>query len=281
MCIFFSLYLQMLHPLAQGEASTIIYKEGTVGNVFFGKTGICLYRDYTCVASPEWSDGFGVPANLLLTDSIPRDEFCCGIPPSPISKGKPLKVNIKRLVEGHLCDIRVFRDILKRCSRASTANSKYLITIWCKTWLAAQHQNGVYVDVRTRKFSPIWKSGLVRVHCTVPIPFTGSPSEDELLELAEKIPGVWYQLSIKLGLDTDAADNIQHNQHHTTPTDKAFQALVAWRRRLAGNATYERLDKALSEVGRLDLVKMFCTGQVSIWFSIIWWAFSGCVCKLE
>ena len=104
---------------------------------------------------------------------------------------------------------------------------------------------------------------VVKVQCT--FPSTGSPSDEELLDLADRIPGEWYPLSIRLGLTAHAADNIVHNVHYAQPRDKAFRALVDWRNRFDGSATYEKLADALRKIGRRDLVQEFCTDQVNIW----------------
>ena len=104
---------------------------------------------------------------------------------------------------------------------------------------------------------------VVKVQCT--FHFTGSPSDEELLDLANRIPGEWYPLSIRLGFTAHAADNILHNVHYAQPRDKAFRALVDWRNRFDGSATYEKLADALKKIGRHDLVEEFCTDQVNIW----------------
>ena len=104
---------------------------------------------------------------------------------------------------------------------------------------------------------------VVKVQCT--FPSTGSPSDKELLEWADRISGEWYPLSIRLGLTAHAADNILHNVHYAQPRDKAFRALVDWRNRFDESATYEKLADALRKIDRRDLVQEFCTDQVNIW----------------
>ena len=106
-----------------------------------------------------------------------------------------------------------------------------------------------------------------KVPCTIIIPSIGSPSDEELYDLAVNIPEEWYQLSIHLGLRKGAVDDILHDLRFARPSDKAFQALVVWRNSSADNATYEKLAKALQKVGRHDLVKEFCIDQVSVGFS--------------
>ena len=92
----------------------------------------------------------------------------------------------------------------------------------------------------------------------------GKPSDEELYDLSVKIPGEWYQLSLCLGVRIGAADDILHDLRFAKPSDKALQALVAWRNGPADNATYEKLAKALRKVDRHDLVQEFCIDQVSI-----------------
>ena len=106
-----------------------------------------------------------------------------------------------------------------------------------------------------------------KVRCTILIPSIGSPSDEELYDVAVNIPEEWYQLSIHLGLRKGAVDDILHDLRFARPSDKAFQALVVWRNSSADNATYEKLAKALRKVDRHDLVKEFCIDQVSIGFS--------------
>ena len=100
-----------------------------------------------------------------------------------------------------------------------------------------------------------------------PIPPVGKPSDEELYDLSVKIPGEWYQLSLCLGVRIGAADDILHDLRFAKPSDKALQALVAWRNGPADNATYEKLAKALRKVDRHDLVQESCIVQVSIEFS--------------
>ena len=103
-----------------------------------------------------------------------------------------------------------------------------------------------------------------KVPCTIPTPSIGSPSDEELYDLAVNIPEEWYQLLIYVGLRKGAVDDILHDLRFARPSDKAFQALVVWRNSSADNATYEKLAKTLQKLGRHDLVQEFCIDQVSI-----------------
>ena len=99
----------------------------------------------------------------------------------------------------------------------------------------------------------------------VSIPSTGSPSDEELLDLAKIITVEWYQLSIRLDLGLGAISDILGDLRFVTPSEKAFQALVVWRNSFTSdNAIYEKLANGLRKVDRQDLVQKFCIDKVNI-----------------
>ena len=84
----------------------------------------------------------------------------------------------------------------------------------------------------------------------------GSPIPDELEGLSEKISHKWKKLGRRLQFDD--AQIAEHDANNVTLSEKAYNLLMAWKRRDASAATYRVLHKALSDVKRKDLAQEFC-----------------------
>ena len=91
------------------------------------------------------------------------------------------------------------------------------------------------------------------------VPKEGTPTVDDLEELAQKIPGHWKKLGRRLlANDEDALEAI--DKENKEYSEKAYKMLLRWKRTTALGATFQVLHDALCHhlVNRKDLAQEFC-----------------------
>ena len=91
------------------------------------------------------------------------------------------------------------------------------------------------------------------------VPKEGTPTVDDLEELAQKIPGHWKKLGRRLlANDEDALEAI--DKENKEYSEKAYNMLLRWKRTKALGATFQVLHDALCHrlVNRKDLAQEFC-----------------------
>ena len=86
----------------------------------------------------------------------------------------------------------------------------------------------------------------------------GTPSDGELLGLAQETAPIWTKLGLVLGLNNSQVDEI--NADHSTGLDKSYAMLRKWKESLGSEANYERLAEGLDHkaVKRRDLIEVYC-----------------------
>ena len=86
----------------------------------------------------------------------------------------------------------------------------------------------------------------------------GIPTDEELEDLSNNIPGHWKKLGRRLTFDK--AELEAFDKDNDKITDKAYAMLMVWKQREGSAATYRVLKKALCDirVKRRDLAQQFC-----------------------
>ncbi|XP_078356427.1 uncharacterized protein LOC144641270 [Oculina patagonica] len=86
----------------------------------------------------------------------------------------------------------------------------------------------------------------------------GTPSNDELEDLGEKIEGKWKKLGRRLLINNPKLQEI--HEAHAQLSEKGFQMLLHWKQENGSAATYQALCDALKHkrVQRQDLAELFC-----------------------
>lgn len=86
----------------------------------------------------------------------------------------------------------------------------------------------------------------------------GTPSDGELLGLAQETISIWIKLGLALGLDNSQLDEINADQ--SKGIDKSYAMLRKWKESLGSEANYERLAAGLGHkaVKRRDLIDVYC-----------------------
>lgn len=86
----------------------------------------------------------------------------------------------------------------------------------------------------------------------------GTPCDDTLIGLSQKIGKHWKRLARELKMDESKV--VKFHTENEELEEKALQMLLHWRQRDGTNATYQALYTALSHehVGRKDLARKFC-----------------------
>ena len=91
---------------------------------------------------------------------------------------------------------------------------------------------------------------------------SSEPTIAVLDDLSGEVTRCWESLGIQLGVKETTIDNISGNNiQHTSPKQKAFQMLKAWRD--MGSATYGELGKALKHVDMVLLANKYCAADKS------------------
>ena len=86
----------------------------------------------------------------------------------------------------------------------------------------------------------------------------GTPSDDDLERLSQKIPEHWKQLGRRLKIEEARLTGF-HKQYEEY-SEKAYQMLLHWKRKEGSDATYQVLHDALVHplVSRKDLAGEIC-----------------------
>ena len=86
----------------------------------------------------------------------------------------------------------------------------------------------------------------------------GTPTNDELEELGEKIAEKWMKLGRRLNIDDPKLQEI--HQTHDQMSEKGYHMLKHWMQENGSDATYQALADALRHklVQRQDLAEQFC-----------------------
>jgi hypothetical protein len=86
----------------------------------------------------------------------------------------------------------------------------------------------------------------------------GSPTNEELLNLAREIGKKWRCLGRALSVPEEDLETVDEDEKKLF--DKSYQMLINWKQGLGANATYENLDQGLqhSIVRRKDLSEKYC-----------------------
>ena len=87
----------------------------------------------------------------------------------------------------------------------------------------------------------------------------GSPSDEELEDIAGRIAGAWKSLGRRL--DFGESKLTGFHKENEEYSEKAYKMLLAWKQRDASKATYQVLYEALCHrlVNRKDLAEEFCS----------------------
>ena len=88
----------------------------------------------------------------------------------------------------------------------------------------------------------------------------GSPSEMELVQLAEKIAPSWRKLGRALGLEEHKLSSIDADYKHVY--EKSCQMLLVWKKMNGSQATYNWLVHALQSIGSRILAEEYCADKV-------------------
>ena len=86
----------------------------------------------------------------------------------------------------------------------------------------------------------------------------GTPSDGELLGLAQETISIWIKLGLALGLNNSQLDEI--NEDRSQGIDKSRTMLRKWKESFGSEANYERLAEGLDHkaVKRRDLIDLYC-----------------------
>ena len=89
----------------------------------------------------------------------------------------------------------------------------------------------------------------------------GTPTDNELLSLAQDTISVWEKLGLALDLTNSHLDEV--NADHSDVLDKSYAMLRKWKESHGVEATFERLAKGLKHkaVNRRDLIDEYCRDQ--------------------
>ncbi|KAL9973742.1 hypothetical protein ACROYT_G020236 [Oculina patagonica] len=93
---------------------------------------------------------------------------------------------------------------------------------------------------------------------TVPALKQGTPTDDELEELGEKIEGNWKKLGRRLHINNPKLQEI--HEDHEQLSERGYHMLKHWKQQKGSAATYQVLRDALQHklVQRQDLAEQFC-----------------------
>ena len=86
----------------------------------------------------------------------------------------------------------------------------------------------------------------------------GTPSDGELLNLAQETILIWIKLGLALGLNNSQLDEINVDQ--SKGLDKSYAMLRKWKESLGSEANYKRLAEGLDHkaIKRRDLIEVYC-----------------------
>ncbi len=87
----------------------------------------------------------------------------------------------------------------------------------------------------------------------------GTPTDEELQNLAEEVPGDWKKIGRAAGLEEKHLNRIEIDNPDNV-CERAFAMLYKWKEQQGRKASYENLAKVLDHelVERRDLVEKFC-----------------------
>ena len=88
----------------------------------------------------------------------------------------------------------------------------------------------------------------------------GSPSEEELIQLAEKIAPSWRKLGRALGLEEHKLHAIDAD--YKSVYEKSCQMLLVWKKMNGSQASYSWLVQALQFIGSHILAEEYCADKV-------------------
>ena len=95
----------------------------------------------------------------------------------------------------------------------------------------------------------------------------GTPTNEELEELGEKIAGNWKKLGRRLDINDPKLHAIR--EAHDQLSERGYQMLKHWKQEKGSTATYQALCDALKHklVQRQDLAEQFCYihGNYFLW----------------
>ena len=89
----------------------------------------------------------------------------------------------------------------------------------------------------------------------------GTPTDNELLSVAQDTISVWEKLGLALDLTNSHLDEVDAD--HSNVLDKSYAMLRKWKESHGVEATFERLAKGLKHkaVNRRDLIDEYCRDQ--------------------